>query len=87
LTVRIQLEPEMAASIDGGLTDEDFRRLRETMCVYDHPAANRGEEYQQRIAELDFHTVLADLCPNPVLGIVRGFLQNLLRELSICKRI
>lgn len=85
--VRIQLEPEMAASVAGNLSDAHFRRLQETMCVYDHPPANRGEEYRQRIAELDFHSVLADICPNPVLGFVCGFMQNLLRELSICKRI
>jgi DNA-binding FadR family transcriptional regulator len=86
-TVRRQIEPELAASVVGVLTEADFRRLEETMRIYDHPAANRGEEYRQRIAELDFHTVLAELCPNPVLGFVCGFLQSLLRNLTICRRI
>lgn len=31
--------------------------------------------------------MLAELSPNRVLGFVCGFLQNLLRNLSICKRI
>jgi DNA-binding FadR family transcriptional regulator len=81
------LEPEMAASVAGRLSLEDFRRLEETIKIYDHPATNIGEEYRQRIAELDFHTVLADLCPNPILGFMCSFLQNLLRNLSICRRI
>lgn len=85
--LRKLLEPQMAASLAGRLADNDFRRLEETIRIYDHPAANIGEEYRQRIAELDFHTVLAELCPNPILGFMCGFLQNLLRNLSICRRI
>ena len=41
----------------------------------------------QRMAELDFHSVLAELCPNPVLGLYCSFLQTLLRELVVCRRI
>lgn len=85
--LRRQLEPELAASVVGRLGEDDFRRLEGTMRLYDHPAANLGEEYQQRLAELDFHTVLAELSPNPLLGFVCGFLQNLLRNLAICRRI
>lgn len=85
--LRKVLEPQMAASLAGRLGDEDFSRLEETIKIYDHPAANIGEEYRQRIAELDFHTVLAELCPNPILGFMCSFLQNLLRNLSICRRI
>ncbi len=85
--IRKKLEPELAASVVGHLSEDDFCRLEDTMRVYNHPAANLGEEYQQRIAELDFHTVLAELCPNPVLGFVCGFMQNLLRDLTLCRRI
>lgn len=85
--LRRLLEPELAASVVGHLREEDFKRLHETVRLYDHTPANRGEEYRQRLAELDFHSVLADLCPNRVLGFVCGFLQNLLRNLSICRRI
>lgn len=86
-TLRKLLEPELAASVIGHLKDPDFQRLHNTIRLYDHPPSNRGEEYRQRIAELDFHTVLAELCPNPVLGFMCGFLQNLLRNLTICRRI
>lgn len=85
--LRKLLEPELAASLLGRLTDAEFRRLRETVRLYEHPPANAEEEFRQRLAELDFHSVLAELCPNPVLGFVCGFLQNLLRNLTICQRI
>lgn len=86
-TVRCQLEPELAASLVGRLGDADYRRLEETMRVYDHPAETVGEEYRQRMAELEFHTALTELSPNPVLGFMCGFLQNLLRDLTVCRRI
>ena len=60
----------------------DFARLERTMRLYDAPPATAEEEYQQRMAELDFHSVLAELCPNPVLGLFCGFLQTLLREMA-----
>lgn len=85
--LRKLLEPEMAAGVVGHLREEDFKRLHDTVRLYDHKPANKGEEYRQRLAELDFHSVLAELCPNEVLGFVCGFLQNLLRNLSICRRI
>lgn len=85
--LRKQLEPEMAASLAGRLSEADFQRLHATIRLYDHQPANLGEEYSQRLAELDFHSVLAELCPNPVLGFFCGFLQNLLRNLAICRRI
>ena len=85
--LRKLLEPELAASLAGRLGEADFRRLNDTIRLYAHPAENTGEEYRQRLAELDFHSAMAELCPNPVLGFFCGFLQNLLRDLSICRRI
>lgn len=85
--VRCELEPELAASVAGHLAADDFARLEATMRLYDAPPETAEEEYAQRLAELDFHTVLADLSPNPVLGLVCGFLQRLLKELAVCRRI
>ncbi len=85
--VRCELEPQLAASVAGRLTPEDFARLERTMRIYDAPPTTGEEEYAQRMAELDFHSVLAELCPNPVLGFLCGFLQKLLREMAVCRRI
>jgi DNA-binding FadR family transcriptional regulator len=85
--VRCELEPELAASVAGQLSAENFARLERTMRIYDAPPQTAEEEYHQRMAELDFHTVLAELCSNPVLGFFCGFLQKLLREMVVCRRI
>jgi len=85
--VRCELEPELAASVAGHLNEDDFARLERTMRLYDAPPETAEEEYQQRMAELDFHSVLAELCPNPVLALYCGFLQTLLREMVVCQRI
>lgn len=85
--LRKKLEPELAASLIGKLDDNDFKRLEDTISLYILPASTKGEEYQQRLAELDFHITLSDLCPNPLLGFVCNFLQNLLKNLSLCKQI
>lgn len=85
--VRIKLEPDLAASVVGHLREEDFETLQRTMRLYEKPPGDRGEEYQQRLAELDFHSVLAELSPNPILGFICGFMHNLLRNLTICRHI
>jgi len=85
--VRRELEPELAASVAGHLSEADFARLERTMRLYDAPPETAEDEYAQRMAELDFHSVLAELCPNPVLGLYCGFLQTLLREMVVCRRI
>jgi len=81
------LEPELAVSITGRLEDADFKRLELTMQIYLDAPQNLEEERLQRHAELDFHAILVDYCPNPVLGFMCRFLQSLLRELTVCKRI
>jgi GntR family transcriptional regulator, transcriptional repressor for pyruvate dehydrogenase complex len=86
-TLRKLLEPELAASVVGRLTDADFLRLEGTMRIYAYPPKSLDEERLQRHAELDFHSILADLCPNPILGFVCRFLHSLLRDLTVCRRI
>jgi len=81
------LEPEMVAGLAGKLTDKNFERLHATISLYDHTPENLGEEYAQRLAELKFHSVLAEVSENPILGFICRFLQNLLRNLAICRRI
>lgn len=85
--LRIQLEPEMAASLCGNLTTKDLERLKTAITIYSSPIATQEEEYQQRLHELVFHEVLADLCPNPLLSFVCRFLLNLLKNLDFCHDI
>lgn len=85
--LRIVLEPELAASVIGRLKPEDFKRLQSTMCIYDTPPTTPEEEHAQRIAEFDFHEVLVQLCPNPLLSFVCHFLMALLKNLDFCHNI
>lgn len=82
--LRIHLEPEMAASVCGKLSEKDLDRLKTTMTIYSSPTATQQEEHQQRLNELAFHEVLVDLCPNPVLSFVCRFLLNQLKHLDVC---
>ncbi len=85
--MRIQLEPEMAASVVGLLTDEDFERLQRTMTIYHAPPRTQDEEHRMRLAELSFHEVLVSLCPNPLLAFTCHFLLGLLKNLRLCHDI
>lgn len=81
------LEPEVAASVAGRLTEADFKRLEQTMQIYVDPPRDLEEERRQRHAELDFHAILVGYCPNPMLAFMCRFLQSLLRDLMVCRRI
>lgn len=85
--IRKALEPEVAALLAGRITEEQLAALERTIRVYDHPAGDLAEQYQQRVAELDFHSQLAQLCPNPLLGFLCGLMHNLLRELPVARLI
>jgi len=85
--LRIQLEPELAASVVGKLKPEDFKRLQSTMCIYDTQPTTPAEEHQQRLAEFDFHEVLVEFCPNPLLSFTCHFLMALLKNLDFCHEI
>lgn len=85
--LRRQLEPEIVASLCGQLSDDDLNQLKGTMTIYSSPVASQAEEYQQRIDELAFHEVLAELCPNPLLSFFSQFLLELLKNLNTCHDI
>lgn len=85
--LRKLLEPELAASVVGRLAEQDFARLERTMQIYADPPRDLEEERRQRHAELDFHSILVDYCPNPVLAFQCRFLQSMLRDLAICRKI
>ena len=48
--------------------------------------ASEDEQRIQREAELAFHTILAEACPNPVLSFMCRFLNDLLRDLVVYKK-
>ncbi|MCO6186622.1 FadR/GntR family transcriptional regulator [Rhizobium sp. L1K21] len=86
-TLRKALEPELAASLVGKLTAEQFAELQSLINPYEDEPKSAVEEYSQRLAELDFHAGLARMSENRVLGFICIFLLSLLRDKTECRAI
>jgi GntR family transcriptional regulator, transcriptional repressor for pyruvate dehydrogenase complex len=85
--IRRKLEPELAASVAGKLSDESMAALQRTIRLYEDEPETAEEEYRQRLAELDFHTELASHSENVLLGFMCKFLASLLRDMTVCREI
>ncbi len=85
--VRKQLEPALVASLACRLKADDISELEQVMAFYDHPPTSLAEEREQRIKELEFHLLLVDHCPNPLLALMCRFPIRLLMSMTVCQRI
>ena len=85
--LRKLLEPELVAGLAGNLDESAYESLQATIRLYEHEPQTAEEEFVQRIAELDFHSVLAGLSENRILGFVLVFLHRLLRDMTVCRAI
>ncbi|MEQ4674774.1 FCD domain-containing protein [Providencia vermicola] len=86
-TLRKLLEPVVAVSAMEKIDNAGIQKLYEIIAIYDHEPADEDERWQQRMAELDFHTVVASYSDNVLLVFICHFLQRLLKDLAICKDI
>lgn len=86
-TLRKALEPELAASLAGKLTPEQFIQLQSLINPYEDEPKSAAEEYSQRLGELDFHAGLARMSENRLLGFICNFLLSLLRDKTECRAI
>ncbi len=85
--LRLTLEPELAASLAGKLSDDVLATLEENIATYSEPAASLDEERDQHVASLRFHAILAEQAKNPLLGFVIDFMVNLLTDLTVYRRL
>lgn len=85
--VRIALEPELAASLAGRLSDAQIEELEVIMEGYAHAASDAEEERNQHIASLKFHARLSDFGGNALLGFFIGFMAQILTDLTVYKRL
>jgi len=85
--MRKSLEPLVAVSALEMIDEAGFQRLEDIIAVYDHEPATAQERWDQRMAELDFHAVVAEYSNNPILAFTCRFLQRLLKDLTICQDI
>ena len=69
--VRKLVEPELAASVAEHIDGEDLQLLEQSV---GHCSLQgfEGNDRAQRIQELDFHLVMVNACPNPVLAFFQS---------------
>lgn len=72
--VRMILEPVVAQSVVGLLKEEDFAQLESMIELQSRFKGGTAGRADCRRAELEFHDILAKLCPNPFLSFVSRFL-------------
>lgn len=85
--MRKVLEPQLAASATPHIDEAGLNRLEGIIKIYDHEPADADERWAQRMAELDFHGIVAEYSDNPILAFTCRFLQRLLKDLTIAQDI
>lgn len=85
--LRRLVEPEMAAAAVGHLTEDHFERLERSIRACSHEPERPEARRLQRVEELNFHNVLAEACPNPLLSFTCRFINKLLADLVVFKKM
>ncbi|GGC05981.1 GntR family transcriptional regulator [Marinobacterium zhoushanense] len=84
--LRTLIEPEIAALATPNLTPEDLTRLADLVEQCRAEPQTFEERMAQRIAELEFHVLLAQRCGNAMLAFIGRFLNDMIRDLVIFKK-
>ncbi|TDQ67119.1 GntR family transcriptional regulator [Maritalea mobilis] len=85
--LRCTLEPQLAASLAGKLSDEFLDQLEENIASYPEPAQTADEEREQHIASLRFHALLATQSKNKLLAFLIDFMTNMLADLTVYRKL
>ena len=85
--LRLALEPELAASLAGKLSEEALTQLENNIAEYSEPAQSPDEEREQHVASLRFHAILAEQAENPLLGFIVDFMATLLTDLTVYREL
>jgi DNA-binding FadR family transcriptional regulator len=80
------IEVEVAVSVVGHLSDTDFVALEANVALCSRPLTSELIQREQRVAEIEFHNLLAERCPNPLLGFMARFMNDMLRDLVVLKK-
>jgi GntR family transcriptional regulator, transcriptional repressor for pyruvate dehydrogenase complex len=85
--LRRVLEPELAASLAGRLSEAQLAELEAVVARYPEPATSAEEERDQHVASLAFHRKLANFSENPLLAFVVSFMGRILTDLTVYRRL
>ncbi|MBF0280131.1 MAG: FadR family transcriptional regulator [SAR324 cluster bacterium] len=83
--VRKVLEPLLAEIVTPLLSRDTINRLAVNLDSLD--CVGKYESTAERIVELDFHKILAECCPNPILAFFIQFIINLLEKIVMAQGI
>jgi DNA-binding FadR family transcriptional regulator len=85
--MRKVLEPELAASLAGKLTDSQLNALADLVGTHPEPARSPEEEKREHIASLAFHARLAAYSGNRLLGFMIAFMARILTEMTVYRKL
>lgn len=85
--IRRALEPEVAASLAGKLSEADLAELEALVSQYAAPAATAEEEREQHVDSLKFHAVLARHSDNALLAFLIRFMAQILSDLTVYRKL
>jgi DNA-binding FadR family transcriptional regulator len=76
--VRLILEPIMTESAVGRLNESHFEKLDKVVAISREYLEGKRTRMQCRKAELDFHDIIAEACPNLFLSFICTFINYIL---------
>ncbi|CAH1520460.1 FadR family transcriptional regulator [Vibrio owensii] len=85
--IRLSLEPEIAASLAGTLTEAQLVTLDQQIDKYQTPPEDVYQEREHHIASIEFHSLLASYSGNELLKFVVRFTAQMLTELTIYRKL
>jgi GntR family transcriptional regulator, transcriptional repressor for pyruvate dehydrogenase complex len=85
-SLRKVLEPMLAVETVDHLTEQHLRALAANVETTRLSPRNEDERREHRTAELAFHNILADACPNPVLSFICRFINDVLKDWVVFNR-
>ena len=85
--IRQALEPELAGSLAGRLSEAQLSALEDVITCYAEPARTAEEEREQHIASIRFHALLAEMSGNTLLRFLIRFTANMLTEITVSRRL
>lgn len=85
--IRQSLEPDVAASLAGKLSEDQLHRLEIQIEKYCTPPADIYQEQEHHVASIEFHSLLASYSSNELLKFIVRFTAQMLTELTIYKKL
>ncbi|NRF13753.1 FadR/GntR family transcriptional regulator [Vibrio coralliilyticus] len=85
--LRLSLEPEIAASLSGNLTESQLSALDKQIDKYQKPPEDVYQEREHHIASIEFHSLLASYSDNELLKFIVRFTAQMLTKLTIYRKL